>query len=372
MNQQYTLEISDKVYRNLADLLIKEMRIEVRSYLNGEKVYQLKWSHSKTATDLKKRSKNFIREFVDWLFHEIKSQNKLNLDSDDDRNNCNLFLMPSTVLLKELLFIFSNLLSRKNIFSVSQCVSYLDYIISHKCTSNLTLLDMPDWPIKKILSHLKNKEISKDQRTKILSHVKNFSKRKYYNYHINYYRKLTKDIQNTLFDEQENELSKELISRISGDNFGRKLKKYVNNISCNNTINVLWNAQNSDGAKPTNRYFSILEDALGNMSFNQRQQLIFDIISLALNTTLSKDIKGNFTTKILFQKNNTALLKGIVWLCPNYLNSEIVNALSMLERKCLAKIKEEGAGSLAVANAIMYVWKRIPYEEYDKFNHSAA
>ena len=355
----------DKLFSSIASDLMQEVQVS-----NGE-MYRpdFKWSASETAVQFKKRESDFRAEFIEWLFKEICRRDQHiveeNINSEvqslDGRNE---YPVDQKYDLDVLMFIFGSLFKSKQVIKKESLIEFLIYALCSGTT--LTLVNIDQWPLKTLMNKLKPTRLSQEDKSQLLDCVKGFKNLRSYQYHTNYFRKLTAEVEELVFAGTHDERARLLLSHMAGDEFGRRLTKHLKSLSeeeRNVICEFLWNLKHSDGAKPTNRFNKLIEKPLQELEKDKRVTLFKQVLKIANATRLSSEQAEDIEAKQLFNKHNASLLKGLVWVSADYLDKEMLELLAKLERRCLAKIPNRGAGAKGVANAIGYVWTSIPFQQ---------
>jgi Domain of unknown function (DUF4132) len=120
---------------------------------------------------------------------------------------------------------------------------------------------------------------------------------------------------------------------------------------------LLQHCQHAETPKPTPKWSKAaneLFEAIGRNEFKNRVVRWFDLV--ALPRPAHQEPKSNYhpDPDQLIDDTNSVILKGLVWCCAKWEDTEVVRAVSRLAQVCFKKVRNLGARCPRVGNACFY------------------
>lgn len=357
-------DFQEKQFASLIADVMQEVQISNGAYLKPDLV----WSNSPTASRLKKRDPQYRAALLNWLFDEIVGR-----DSAYEKKYAGTVIKCLTEIdpypgqacteAERLMFVFQSMLKARPCLGKDDLMKILSYALAKR--GGLKLLHRRQWPIQRLIKMLAPMTLSAEDKRLLQECTQNLRNSTQYRDDANFVRKFVRDIDALILVDDKHGQRDALIDYISGDKFGESLAAFLKSLDAGRRQRLsalLWSAHYSDGPKPDHRFRTAMSGPLSDLDEEERVQSIKDILSLALNAAPSVAPDGAGRSCQYLNDNNIAVLKGIVWISGDYLDAEMIELLARLERRCLAKIPNRGAGARAVANAIQYLWATIPFD----------
>lgn len=149
--------------------------------------------------------------------------------------------------------------------------------------------------------------------------------------------------------------------RLGGDEFGRQLERRQLFLEQNaaDHWNAVFNlAGTALGSKPTKKFETGVASIMSSYGKERLRRLLHDFLTAAVDAPITEVRK--WPPKIYFSDQNTALVKGLVWMCQGFQDKKTVHLVADLCEKGMKKIPACGIASQAVANACFRYLEATP------------
>lgn len=149
--------------------------------------------------------------------------------------------------------------------------------------------------------------------------------------------------------------------RLGGDDFGRQLERRRSFLEqdmadrWNSIFNLAGTATGSRATKKFEKGLAEIKEVLGKETLRKH---LHDFLEAAVNAPISEVKK--WPPKIYFSDQNTALVKGLVWMSVGFRDKKTVHLIADLCEKGMKKIPACGIASQAVANACFLYLEATP------------
>ena len=149
--------------------------------------------------------------------------------------------------------------------------------------------------------------------------------------------------------------------RLGGDEFGRTLERQRSFLfpKAEDQWNTIFNlAGTALGSKPTRKFEKGLDEIKEVLGKEVLRRHLHDFLEAAVDAPITEVNK--WPPKIYFSDQNTALVKGLVWMSMGFRDKTTVHLIADLCEKGMKKIPACGIASQAVANACFLYLEATP------------
>jgi Domain of unknown function (DUF4132) len=129
---------------------------------------------------------------------------------------------------------------------------------------------------------------------------------------------------------------------------------------------LLQHCQKAETPKPTQKWTKAAKpmlEAIGRENFKEHILRWFDLVALPRPGVREEPGEHSPDRALLIADINSVILKGLVWLCADWKDTDIIRGLSRLTEVCFKKVRNLGPRCPRVGNACLYSLKTTSTEE---------
>lgn len=233
--------------------------------------------------------------------------------------------------------------------------------IKHK-KRNPALPAFAYWPVHqfviKIIAQFKGKELS-DILKNTLEDLKNDSNlvdQRYY-YDEKEKLKITEKIDGLLFESENGSEAIKPVLFLGDDVLSDYANPQIKQLPEAEKIiwyKIITEAKKATGAKPTAKFLSETKSILNQLGIEKYKQLVNEWFTLTIQSKDEIPDQRYFAGTFVISTINTDILKGLVWICSNFNNSQTIYNIAKLAERCYQKIPNKGPASASLGNACLF------------------
>lgn len=260
--------------------------------------------------------------------------------------------------------VFAGLLRRQLALEPHEILCWFEAIKAKKDADQFGCLHFPEWPcsymIQQIERRAKTKPIASGDldRLRAMLDWPEFNSSHHWGADL---RRVRTRIDKILAAHAEQTSDVPEYLGLGGDNFGRQLERRRKLLEPDaaDTWNTIFNlAGSAIGAKPTKKFEKSLNELKKLLGKENLRVYLHDFLETAVSAPITEVNK--WPPKIYYSDQNTALVKGLVWMSIGDRDNKTVHLVADLCEKCMKKIPACGIASQAVANACFLYLEATP------------
>ena len=133
--------------------------------------------------------------------------------------------------------------------------------------------------------------------------------------------------------------------------------KNMSGSECNQWAALLSHCRDADSSSPTKKWLKAavaLVEEIGRNKFKIRVIHWFELVAKPRTVHLEPYSQYSPDPDLLFTTDNTTVLRGLVWCCSDWKDTDISSALANLAEVCFKKVPKQGSRCPRVGNACLY------------------
>jgi len=228
--------------------------------------------------------------------------------------------------------------------------------------------DILNWPVAYMLNQLEKQykgKILSETMVNVLNRITEDLGKITNSYYEKDKLKLIEKIKSILFKQESSESSFKPTYFLGDDDFSEFVNQSITTLK--NDEKVIWfqliaKAQKATGSKPSQKFLNETKVLLKELSSDKFKKMINEwfhfIIKFKEKEIVTTHSYGNQSWEHrnieFLSPINIEAIKGFVWICSHFHDSNTIHTISNLAERCFKKIPEKGPASAAIGNACLY------------------
>ncbi|MFQ6601650.1 DUF4132 domain-containing protein [Flavobacterium sp. C3NV] len=210
--------------------------------------------------------------------------------------------------------------------------------------------------VTKVASQYKGKELNYILKT-VLEDLKNDSNLINAQYYDKAKFKIIEKIDSLLFESENGSDSVKPVLFFESDVLSDYANLQIENLPEEEKIlwyKILTEARKATGAKPSDKFLKETKNILDQLSIEKFKQLLNEWMTVTIQSKDEIPEQEYFVGTFTLSLQNTDMLKGLVWMCSHFNDSQTIYKISKLAERCYQKIPNKGPAAAGLGNACLF------------------